>query len=79
MAPRHAAGSGGKGDMKNALWFLIGIVTGFVAAHFLNKDPRGAEVLADIDARIEEFTGRISEAYRLEEARRSSADDTPAA
>jgi hypothetical protein len=76
MAPRHAAGSGGKGDMKNALWFLIGIVTGFVAAHFLNK---GAEVLADIDARIEEFTGRISEAYRLEEARRSSADDTPAA
>ncbi|WP_203138527.1 hypothetical protein [Microbacterium sp. JZ31] len=64
--------------MKNLLAFLLGIIAGFVAAHFLNKDPRGAELLADIDARIEEFTGRIGEAYRLEEARRSSADDAPA-
>ncbi|WP_345750201.1 hypothetical protein [Microbacterium rhizophilus] len=65
--------------MKNVLWFLLGIVGGFVAAHFLNKDPRGAEVLADIDARIDEFIDRIGEAYRLEEARHSSAGDgTPA-
>lgn len=63
--------------MKNVLWFLLGIVSGFVAAHFLNKDPRGAEVLADIDARIDEFVERIGEAYRLEEARR--ADDAPSA
>ncbi|MEL5990006.1 hypothetical protein ACOKGD_08080 [Microbacterium phosphatis] len=63
--------------MKNMLWFVLGIVSGFAAAHFLNKDPRGAEVLADIDARIDEFVERIGEAYRLEEARR--ADDAPAA
>ena len=65
--------------MKNVLWFLLGIIAGFVAAHFLNKDPRGAEVLADIDARIDEFVDRIGEAYRLEEARRSSADDATGA
>ena len=64
--------------MKNVLWFLLGIIGGFVAAHFLNKDPRGAELLADLDARIDEFTGRIGEAYRLEEARRASGD-APAA
>ncbi len=65
--------------MKNVLWFLIGIATGFTAAHFLNKDPRGAEVLADIDARIDEFVDRIGEAYRLEEARRTSAGETASA
>lgn len=64
--------------MKNVLWFLLGIVGGFAAAHFLNKDPRGAEMLADIDARIDEFVERIGEAYRTEEARRSSAGDLPA-
>ena len=64
--------------MKNLRWFLLGIVSGFVAAHFLNKDPRGAELFADLDARIDEFAGRIGEAYRLEEARRSSADDAAA-
>ncbi|WOF21536.1 hypothetical protein N8K70_09005 [Microbacterium betulae] len=56
--------------MKRLLWFLIGIVGGFVAAHVLNKDPRGHEVLASIDARIEEFTERISDAYYAEASRR---------
>jgi len=55
--------------MKNALWFVLGIAGGFVAAHLVNKDPRGHEVLAEVDARISEFTDRIGEAYRAQEAK----------
>ena len=55
--------------MKNALWFVLGIAGGFIAAHLVNKDPRGHEVLAEVDARISEFTDRIGDAYREQEAR----------
>ncbi|KDA05648.1 ATPase [Microbacterium sp. CH12i] len=55
--------------MKTFLWFLIGVIGGFVAAHFMNKDPRGHDLLADVDARITEFTGILSDAYRDQEAR----------
>lgn len=55
--------------MKNVLWFLIGVIGGFVAAHFMNKDPRGHDLLADVDARITEFTAILGDAYRAEEAR----------
>ncbi len=55
--------------MKNLLWFLLGIAGGFVIAHVMNKDPRGHELLADVDARITEFTDRIGDAYREQEAR----------
>ncbi|MFD5214876.1 hypothetical protein [Microbacterium sp. NPDC058345] len=62
--------------MKNVLWFLIGVIGGFVAAHFMNKDPRGQELLADVDARISEFTSILGDAYRQQEARLTdSADD----
>lgn len=57
--------------MKKLLWFLLGIVGGFVAAHFMNKDPRGNELLASIDARISDFTDTLSDAYRAEVARDS--------
>ncbi|WP_203579445.1 ATPase [Microbacterium hibisci] len=55
--------------MKNLLWFLLGIAGGFVLAHLVNKDPRGHELLADVDARITEFTDRMGDAYREQEAR----------
>jgi len=55
--------------MKNLLWFLFGIAGGFVLAHLVNKDPRGHEILADVDARITEFTDRMGDAYREQEAR----------
>jgi hypothetical protein len=42
---------------------------GFVAAHIVNKDPRGHDALAEVDARITEFTDRIGEAYRAQEAK----------
>ena len=57
--------------MKKLLWFLLGIVGGFVAAHFMNKDPRGNELLASIDARISGFTDALTDAYRAEVARDS--------
>jgi hypothetical protein len=55
--------------MKNVLWFLLGIAGGFVVAHLMNKDPRGHEILAEVDARITEFTDRIGDAYREQDAR----------
>ncbi|MCW3494525.1 ATPase [Microbacterium sp. SSM24] len=61
--------------MKSLLWFLVGIAGGFVVAHFMNKDPRGHEILAEVDARITEFTDRIGDAYREQEARMSGLVD----
>ncbi|WP_295010644.1 hypothetical protein [uncultured Microbacterium sp.] len=55
--------------MKSLAWFLIGVIGGFVAAHFLNKDPRSHDVLADVDRRIDEFTGILGDAFRAQEAR----------
>lgn len=62
--------------MRNLLWFLLGVIGGFVAAHVMNKDPRGHEVLADVDARITEFTDRIGDAYREQEARMAGLVDS---
>jgi hypothetical protein len=55
--------------VKNLVWFLLGAGAGFVLAHFVNKDPRGHEVLAQIDSRIGEFTDRIADAYHEQQAR----------
>ena len=61
--------------MKKVLWFVVGVAAGFVVAHFVNKDPRGREVLAEVDARISEFTERMSEAYHEQEANLSAIVD----
>jgi hypothetical protein len=55
--------------MKKVLWFLIGVIGGFIAAHFMNKDPRGHDILAEVDARINEITAIIGDAYRDQDAR----------
>ncbi|MGO1506991.1 MAG: hypothetical protein ACTHZW_05520 [Microbacteriaceae bacterium] len=62
--------------MKTLLWFLIGVIGGFVAAHFMNKDPRGHDMLADVDARITEFSAILGDAYRDQESRFFSDKDT---
>ena len=61
--------------MKNVLLFLFGVAGGFVLAHLVNKDPRGHELLAEVDARISEFTDRIGDAYREQESRFSGLVD----
>ena len=60
--------------MKNVLWFLVGVIGGFVAAHFMNKDPRGHELLAQIDARVNSFTSAFSDAFHDQEERLSASD-----
>ncbi|KJL18758.1 hypothetical protein RN51_03601 [Microbacterium oxydans] len=60
--------------MKKLQWFLIGVIGGFVAAHFMNKDPRGHDLLAEVDARINGFTSLIGDAYRAEDARLAEPD-----
>ncbi|MFV0319425.1 MAG: hypothetical protein ACK5IN_03465 [Microbacterium sp.] len=59
--------------MKSLIWFLLGVVGGFVAAHLLDKNPRGHELLAEVDARIGAFTDRMTEAYREQESRSAEA------
>ncbi len=61
--------------MKKLLWFLIGVISGFVAAHFMNKDPRGHDMLAEVDARITGFTAILGDAYRAQEARLAQPDE----
>lgn len=61
--------------MKKVQWFLMGLIGGFVAAHFMSKDPRGHDILAEVDARINEFTGIIGDAYREQEARLAEPGD----
>ena len=62
--------------MKSLAWFLIGVIGGFVAAHFMDKDPRGHDLLAEVDNRFTEFTGILGDAFRAQEARLTE-DGTP--
>ncbi|KJQ54752.1 hypothetical protein [Microbacterium sp. SA39] len=61
--------------MKNMRWFLIGLIGGFVVAHFMDKDPRGHDILAEVDARINGFTAALGDAYREQEARLTEPGD----
>lgn len=61
--------------VRSLVWFVLGIAGGFVAAHLVNKDPRGQELLAQVDARIGEFTDRMSNAYHDQETRLSQILD----
>ena len=56
-------------NVRSLVWFVLGIAGGFVAAHLVNKDPRGQELLAQVDARIGEFADRMSDAYHEQETR----------
>ena len=64
--------------MKKLIWFLLGIIAGFIAAHVINKDPRGSAALAEVDARITEFTERMGDAYREQESTLSAIVDDAA-
>ncbi|MDQ1136640.1 hypothetical protein QE410_001439 [Microbacterium sp. SORGH_AS 1204] len=61
--------------VKSLVWFALGIAGGFVAAHLVNKDPRGQELFAQLDARIGEFTDHMSDAYHQQETRLSEIID----
>lgn len=74
--PRTAAGREEVKTVKSLLWFVLGLSGGFVLAHLVNNDPRGHEVLAEFDARINEFTDRIGDAYRDQQAHLSDLVDS---
>jgi hypothetical protein len=59
--------------MRTFVWFVLGAAAGFVLAHFVDKDPRGHELLAQVDARITEFTDRMADAYREQQTRLGQA------
>ncbi|KEP75799.1 ATPase [Microbacterium sp. SUBG005] len=61
--------------VRSLVWFALGIAGGFVAAHLVNKDPRGQEMFAQLDARIGEFTDRMTDAYHAQETRLSDIID----
>ncbi|MFF0910648.1 ATPase [Microbacterium enclense] len=61
--------------VRSLVWFVLGIAGGFVAAHLVNKDPRGQELFAQLDSRIGEFTDRMSDAYHEQETRLSRLID----
>ncbi len=64
--------------MKKFFWFVFGVAGGFVLAHLVDKNPRGHEVLAEIDARIGAFTDRMGDAYRDQDAKLADPSDADA-
>ena len=58
--------------MKSFVWFATGIVGGVVAGILVAQDPRGKAMVADVTARLREFTDGAKQGFdeRL-------ADDSP--
>ncbi|MCY7326696.1 MAG: hypothetical protein LH605_11275 [Microbacteriaceae bacterium] len=54
--------------MKNALWLIVGIGTGFLAAHQVNRTEVGRAFFVELDARVQEFAAAIASGYRVREA-----------
>lgn len=61
--------------MKTALWFLVGVGTGFVIAHQINKTAQGRSFFNDLDVKARDFTSAVSDGYRQREAELRSAID----
>ncbi len=49
--------------MKSFVWFVTGIVGGVVAGIFVAQDPRGKAVVADVAARLREFTNGAKQGF----------------
>ncbi|MHB1234514.1 MAG: hypothetical protein ACYCZK_02445 [Microbacteriaceae bacterium] len=64
--------------MKSALWLIIGIFGGFVAAHQINKTPQGKQFFADLEGKVKDFGGAVADGYRAREAELRSAVSTDA-
>jgi hypothetical protein len=54
--------------MKNALWLIIGVGLGFVAAHQLSKTPEGKRFFEDVNNRAHEFSSAVIDGYKAREA-----------
>jgi hypothetical protein len=54
--------------MKNALWLVIGIGVGFVAAHQVSRSPQGKQFFDDVDEKAREFSAAVVDGYKQREA-----------
>ena len=61
--------------MNKALWLIVGVALGFIAAHQLNQTPRGKAFFEDLDARLHEFTDAVADGYKSREAELRDAVD----
>lgn len=59
--------------MKSALWLIIGVFGGFVAAHQLNKTPQGKQFFAEVEGKVKDFGSAVVDGYRTREAELRSA------
>ena len=66
--------------MKSALWLVVGVGVGFLAAHQVNRTPQGKALFDGLSATTREFTDAIVDGYRSREAElRGDADVASAA
>jgi len=54
--------------MKNALWLVIGVGVGFLAAHQVAKTPQGKQFFDEVDTKAREFSGAVVDGYKQREA-----------
>ena len=54
--------------MKNALWFIVGVEVGAVAAHQYSRTEQGAQFFDEVDARAREFGSAVIDGYKQREA-----------
>jgi len=54
--------------MKSALWLVIGVGVGFIAAHQVSKTPEGKKFFDDVDDKAREFGSVVVEGYKAREA-----------
>lgn len=54
--------------MRSALWLVVGIGIGFIAAHQVARTPQGAQFFDELDEKAREFGGAIIDGYKQREA-----------
>jgi hypothetical protein len=54
--------------MKNALWFIVGVAVGAVAAHQYSRTEQGAQFFDEVDSRAREFGTAVIDGYKQREA-----------
>ena len=54
--------------MKSALWLIVGVGVGFLAAPQVAKTPQGKQFFDDVDSKAREFSGAVVDGYKQREA-----------
>lgn len=54
--------------MKNAVWLVLGITVGFIAAHQVARTPQGRQFFDEVDSKAREFGSAVIDGYKQREA-----------